>query len=86
VNNGPRKGLEGDAYDTLTKISGVEDIWQSHRALKNDASHNTSESQIANFEETAECQGHWIKASISKDGKFTLINSRNNFSKTYTAR
>jgi hypothetical protein len=86
VNNGPRKGLEGDAYDTLTKISGVEDIWQSHRALKNDASRNTAEAQIANFEETAECHGHWIKASISKDGKFTITNGRNNFSKTYTAR
>jgi beta-lactamase superfamily II metal-dependent hydrolase len=86
VNNGPRKGLEGDAYETLTKIAGVEDIWQSHRALKNDASHNTSEAQIANFEDTADCQGHWVKASVSRDGKFTITNERNNFSKTYNAR
>jgi len=86
VNDGPRKGLEGNAYETIAKIAGIEDIWQSHRALKNDAEHNTVEAQIANFEETADCQGHWIKASVSKDGKFTITNSRNNFSKTYSSR
>src|SRR5215469_10645633 len=86
VNNGPHKGLEGNAYETLTKISGVEDIWQSHRALKNDAPHNTQEPLIANLEETAVCKGQWIKASVSKDGKFTITNGRNNVSKTYAAR
>jgi competence protein ComEC len=86
VNNGPRKGLEGDAFETITKISGIEDIWQSHRALKNDAAHNTQEALTANLEETAECKGNWIKASVSRDGGFTITNGRTNFSKSYTAR
>jgi beta-lactamase superfamily II metal-dependent hydrolase len=90
VNNGARKGLGVNAYQTLSKIQGVEGIWQSHRSIVdgvNDHAHNTSEMMIANLEPTsAECKGHWIKASISKDGKFTLTNSRNNFSKTYTTR
>ena len=86
VNNGPRKGLEGNAYETASKIAGIEDIWQVHRALKNDAAHNTQDQLTANLEETADCKGLWIKASVSKDGKFTLTNGRNNFSKTYTAR
>ena len=86
VNDGPRKGLEGDAWDTISKISGLEDTWQIHRALKNDAAHNTADAQTANLEETADCKGLWIKASISKDGKFTITNSRNNFSKSYAAR
>jgi competence protein ComEC len=86
VNNGPRKGLERDAWDTITKISGLEDTWQIHRALKNDATHNTADAQTANLEETADCKGQWIKASVSKDGKFTITNGRNNFSKSYTAR
>ena len=34
----------------------------------------------------ADCAGHWIKASVAPDGKFTITNSRNGFSKTYTAR
>jgi competence protein ComEC len=85
VNNGPRKGLEGNAYETITKISGLEGIWQIHRALKNDATHNTSDDQTVNFEETADCKGLGLKASIAKDGKFTITNNRNNFSKSYAA-
>jgi competence protein ComEC len=86
VNNGPRKGLEGDAYETITKVAGIEDIWQVHRALKNDAAHNTKDDLTANFEETADCKGQWLKASVSKDGKFTVTNGRNHMSKTYMAR
>ena len=40
---------------------------------------------IANFEDTAECQGHWIKAVVGRDGTFTVTNSRNGFSRTYKA-
>jgi hypothetical protein len=40
---------------------------------------------IANFEETAECQGHVISASVAPDGRFTVTNGRNGFSKTYVA-
>ncbi len=34
----------------------------------------------------ADCKGNWIKASVASDGKFTITNGRNGFSKTYTAR
>lgn len=86
VNNGPRKGLEGSAWDTITHISGLEDVWQVHRALKNDSAHNAKDDLIANFEETADCKGRWLKASVSSDGKFTITNSRNQVSRTYLAR
>jgi competence protein ComEC len=86
VNDGPRKGLEGNTFEVIGKIPGIEDVWQVHRALKNDAAHNTQEQLTANLEETADCKGRWIKASIASDGKFTLTNSRNQFSKTYVAR
>ena len=48
--------------------------------------HNTSRDQIANFEETADCKGNWIRASIAPDGKFTITNGRNGFNKSYVAR
>ena len=51
-----------------------------------DKEHNTAPDMIANFEDTADCQGHWIKASVSPDGTFTVTNGRNGFSKTYAAR
>jgi len=87
VENGPTKGLTAGGYETLQKIPGVEGIWQGHRALRNDQAHNTTESMIANLGTTQdEAKGNWIKASISKDGEFTVTNSRNEFKKTYRAR
>lgn len=84
VNNGARKGLAANAYETIAKIPGIEGIWQAHRSVANDDAHNTSEQMIANIDPSSD--GHWIKASVDKDGKFTITNSRNDFSKTYTTR
>ena len=86
VNNGARKGFSNGGYDTIAKIPSVEGIWQGHKGAMNDAAHNTSEEMIANLEEGTADQGNWIKASVAKDGKFTVTNNRNKFSKSYTAR
>lgn len=97
VNNGPRKGLGGPSpgqqkattahYERLAKTPGIEGIWQGHLSMfDQEKAHNAPENQIANFEETAECQGHWLKASVDRDGAFTITNGRNGFSKTYRAR
>jgi hypothetical protein len=78
---------ERNAYLRMARTPGVEDVWQSHLSLlDSDPAHNTNPNMIANLEEGAADQGHWIHASISRDGKFTLTNGRNGFSKTYTAR
>ena len=97
VNNGPRKGLGGPSagspkpltqhYQRIAKTPGIEGIWQGHLSLlEKDKASNTSEDMIANFEESAECKGHWIRASIAPDGTFTITNGRNGFSKAYAAR
>ena len=86
VNNGPRKGLQVSAWETISKIQGLEAVWQSHLALATDKEHNTDERLIANLEATADCKGNWLKASVSPDGKFTLMNGRNGYSRTYLAR
>ena len=84
---GGPKPYEKNSYLRMAKLSGVEDIWQGHLSLlDSDAAHNTAQNQIANLEDTADCKGNWIKASVAPDGKFTITNGRNNFSKTYTAR
>ena len=76
-----------NAYLRLATLPGIEGIWQGHKSLLDpDASHNTSPDMIANMEETVECKGHWIKASVASDGRFTVTNGRNGFSKTYVAR
>src|SRR5262249_7425782 len=74
-------------YLRYMKNPGIEGIWQGHLSLLDkDPAHNTSPDQVANFEETAECQGHAITASVAADGRFTVTNSRNGFSKSYMAR
>jgi hypothetical protein len=54
--------------------------------VRSDAAHNTAEPMIANLEEGAADQGLGIKVTVGADGKFTVTNTRNNFSKTYSSR
>jgi competence protein ComEC len=78
---------ERNGYARLSKIPGIEGIWQGHLSLLDkDPSHNTSPDMIANLEDTADCKGNWIKASVELSGRFTITNGRNGFSKTYMAR
>lgn len=90
VNNGATKGLRAPAYDTIAKIPGLAAIWQMHLAVGADGGHNTDEKRIANDDRTDPGAtldaGHWIKASIAPDGKFTITNSRNNYSETYQSK
>jgi len=89
-NNPPGKTVaayDRNTYLRLASTPGVEGVWQSHLSLLDpDPQHNTAENMIANLEETADCKGNWIKASIAPDGKFTVTNGRNGFSKSYVAR
>jgi hypothetical protein len=71
----------------LAKLPGIEGIWQGHKSLLDpDPAHNTAPDMIANLEEGAGDAGHSITAIVAADGKFTVTNERNNFSKTYTAK
>ena len=65
--------------------AGLEGIWQTHLALEAEG-HNTDDDTIANFEDTDDCQGHWLRASVSPDGTFTMTNGRNGCSRTCTVR
>lgn len=78
---------ERNGYLRAAALPGIEGIWQGHLSLLDkDPKHNTSPDMIANVEETAECPGHWIKASVESSGRFTIVNGRNGHSKSYKAR
>ena len=47
---------------------------------------NTNEQMIANLGDGSECEGNLLKAVIMSDGKFTMTNMRNGFSKTYQSK
>jgi competence protein ComEC len=86
MNNGPRKGGATEVFQNLKKSPDIQDVWQLHLSEVAEKGLNSEDSLIANPTPTAECKGHWIKVSVEKNGKYTVTNSRNNFSKTYTAR
>jgi competence protein ComEC len=89
-NNPPGKAVppyEKNAYLRLANIRGIEGIWQGHLSLLDpDPRHNTVPDMIANLEDTADCKGNWIQASVTRDGKFTVTNGRNGFTKNYAVR
>ena len=86
MNNGPRKGGIGSYLDIVKRAPGLEDLWQLHLSFLTEREHNTTESLIANLDEEAACTGHYLKASIEADGRYTITNTRNNLSKRYAAR
>jgi len=82
MNNGARKGGSPDAWGTIHNSPGLQDLWQLHYAMGSDKAHNVSEMFIANPEEN--CEGKYIKVTAEANGTFTVLNSRNNYEKTYS--
>jgi hypothetical protein len=56
-------------------------LWQLHYAVMSDKDHNVADEFIANTGVSDE--GNYIKVSAEPNATFTVVNSRNNFQKTY---
>ena len=67
IDSGPRKGAEAGTFATLSKLAGIEAIYQLHRNLRTPDRDNTTVAYIANEEE--QCQGDFILLSVEPDGK-----------------
>lgn len=85
-NNGARKGGPPSVFANLRATPRLEDIWQGHFATMTPKEVNTSEQMIANLGDGSDCEGNLLKAVVMPDGKFTLTNLRNGFSKTYQSK
>ncbi len=85
-SGGATKGGNPDGFEVAAASPGLQGYWQMHRSLGSDDAHNTEERMTANM--TAENdQAHWIKAEVSADGSsFTITNTRNGYSESYTTR
>ncbi|MCX6628364.1 MAG: MBL fold metallo-hydrolase [Candidatus Solibacter sp.] len=86
MNNGPRKGGPAAVFDILRKSPGIEDIWQGHLAMGTPKEVNTKEDMIANLGPSANCPANLLKVSVASNGKYTVSNARNGFTKTYSAK
>jgi competence protein ComEC len=82
VNNGATKGGSPEVFAALRKVQGLEDVWQLHRS-ENPGAQNFPDERIANLDEST---GHWIKASASEDGSFTVTNGRTGATTNYKPR
>jgi len=81
METGAKKGGDAAAWQIAHDAPGNPEVWQLHYALAAGKEHNSKEELISNVDE--KCEGKFIKATASADGTFTLLNSRNGFSKTY---
>ena len=86
MNNGSRKGGAPSTFETLRKSPGLEGLWQGHYSLNASKELQSDETMIANMEPTGQCQGNWLRLTVQSDGKYTVTNGRNHFSKSYTVR
>ncbi len=84
MNNGARKGGDPRGWKTLRATPGLEDMWQLHFSIAGGSEANVSDTMIANTEE--HCEGKFLKVSAEANGAFTVYNSRNKYSKTYSAK
>ena len=84
MNNGARKGGDPAGFKVLKASPGLEDLWQLHFSLAGGSENNAPDSLIANLEEHD--TGQYLKVSAAADGAFTVLNQRNKFSKSYSAK
>jgi competence protein ComEC len=82
VNNGATKGGSPEVFAALRSVGGLEDAWQLHRS-QNRGAQNFADERIANLDEST---GHWIKASASEDGSFSVTNGRTGATQSYKPR
>jgi len=85
-SGGAHKGGSPEGFEAAAASPGLQGYWQLHRALDSDDAHNTEPRKTANLTEEND-QAHWIKAEVNADGsRFTVTNTRNQYSETYSTR
>ena len=84
MNNGARKGGSPEAWQTVHDSPGLQDLWQLHYSVEGAEAHNVAEKFIANPDEKNDAGKLYRGDARSRDGTFTVVNSRTKFQKTYT--
>ena len=68
--NGPTKGCDPSTNATLRKVKSLQATYQLHRNVKLKPDEQTPAEFIANnVEDTASCQGVFVKASVAPGGE-----------------
>jgi competence protein ComEC len=68
MNNGARKGCDGQTVATLRDTKSIVATYQLHKNIRDgQAALNVADEYIAN--QTEKCEGHHVKLSVAADGK-----------------
>jgi competence protein ComEC len=81
MNNGAHKAGMPEAWQTVHDSPGLIDLWQLHTAEGSDAAHNSPDPLIANIKGGDD--GHYLKVVASRDGDFSVTNTRTGQTKDY---
>jgi len=84
MDNGAHKAGSPEAWQTVHRSPGLEDLYMVHTAEDSDAAHNSADSLIAN--PRGGTDGAYFKVGASADGSFSVTNSRTGQTKEYAAR
>ena len=99
MGSGGKKGGDEDPIKTIKASPGLMGFWQTHESFAH-PEWSGDKNMIANLNPPASAvaahakdlftvppdQGHAIHAEITKDGKITMTNDRNGYSKTYAVK
>ncbi|MFN7543063.1 MAG: ComEC/Rec2 family competence protein [Acidobacteriota bacterium] len=80
MNNGDKKGGDAPAIDSMRAAPGLQHFWQLHYSIKAGKDHNADDPYIANLTSPG---GFHFELTAKADGKFTIVNQRNKFTKSY---
>ena len=86
MDNGAKKGGSLPTVKLINAVPGLSAMWQLHRS-EEAGQYNVPDERIANLEgDDASDAGNYLKVSASKDGSFTVYNSRTGKVVAYPAR
>jgi hypothetical protein len=86
MDNGAKKGGSLPTVKLLDAVPGLRAMWQLHRS-EEAGQYNVPDERIANLEgDDASDVGNYLKVSASKNGSFTVYNSRTGKVVAYPAR
>jgi beta-lactamase superfamily II metal-dependent hydrolase len=97
VGMGGKKGGDEESIKTIKASPGLMGFWQTHESFAHPSLGADNKNMIANLNPAASAvaahakqmftsppdEGHAIHAEITTDGKITVTNDRNGYSKTY---
>jgi competence protein ComEC len=85
MNNGAHKAGSPEAWQIIHDSPGMQDLYMLHTAEGSDAAHNSDDTLIANPKGTT-TDGAYFKVVASKNGSFSVANSRTGQTKDYARK